>query len=59
MASGNKPGYYAREAHEMVPTEFTVNVEPIFLPSVSDESKINFEKRIQITSTADWVSPFL
>lgn len=55
MAAGSKPGYYAREIHEMNPNEFTVNVDPVFLPSVTDEEKIKFEKRIKITSTADWV----
>lgn len=53
--AGNKQGYYARDLHQMTPNEFTVNVDPVFLPSVTDEQKITFEKRIKITSTANWV----
>jgi len=39
----------------MAASEFTVNVAPQFLPSVTDSEKIKFEKRIKITSSADWV----
>ena len=50
-------GLYLREPHEVDrPTETTVRVRPIFPEGADNRSKVGFQLRLAIQSTADWVT---
>ncbi|MEO2010582.1 MAG: S8 family serine peptidase [Pirellulaceae bacterium] len=57
MASGNRRGIYLREQLDTAePSSHLVNIRPIFPDDAKNAERVDFELRLSLSTTADWVS---